>query len=134
VLWRRFCGRTAYSAYGDVQTIRAEKVEVFGSWFPVWNTAQIVKQHPEMVYHSMPAFDLQPIQMQQPFSTPVVPPAVIVNPIHDYRDNLHNICPVKHWAKWAIRPGICLRNRADWAKAGMLGSYGNELQHARFIF
>jgi hypothetical protein len=84
-------GRTAYSAYGDVQMIRAERVEVFGSWFPVWNTAQIVKRHPEMVYHPMTAFDLQPIQTQQSFYTPLAPPAVIVNPNRDYRDNLHNI-------------------------------------------
>ena len=71
-------GRTAYSAYGDVQMIRAERVEVFGSWFPVWNTAQIVKQHPEMVYHPMTAFDVVPVQPQESYPAPVVfprPPA-----------------------------------------------------------
>ena len=84
-------GRTAYSAYRDVQAIRAETVEVFGSWFLVWNTARIVKQHPEMVYHPMMAIDVVPVQPQESYPTPVAPPAVIVNPNHDYRDNLHNI-------------------------------------------
>jgi hypothetical protein len=74
-----------------VQTIRAETVEVFDNWYPVWNTAQIVKQHPEMVYHSTAAFDIEPIRPQESFSMPVVPPAVIVNPNRDYRNNLNNI-------------------------------------------
>jgi hypothetical protein len=85
-------GRTACSANGDVQMIRTEKVEVFGSWFPIWSTAQIVKQHPEMVYHSTPAFDVQPVQLQESYPVTLAPsPAVIVNPNHDYHDNLHNI-------------------------------------------
>jgi hypothetical protein len=84
-------GRTAYSAYGDVQMIRTERVEVFGSWFPVWSTAQIMKQHPEMVYHAMPTFDVEQVQPQQSYSVPITPSAVIVNPNRDYRDNLHDI-------------------------------------------
>jgi hypothetical protein len=84
-------GRTAYSDYDEVQMIGSEKVKVFGSWFPVWSTAQIVKQHPEMIYHAMPAFDVEQVQPQQSYSVPVIPSPVIVNPNRDYRENLHSI-------------------------------------------
>jgi hypothetical protein len=86
-------GRTACSANGDVQMIRTEKVQVFGSWFLVWSTAQIVKQHPEMVYHSLQVFDVAPVQIQESYSVPASSPSVIVNSNRDYRDNLHNIKP-----------------------------------------
>jgi hypothetical protein len=39
-------GRTAYSSLGDVQLIRAERVKVFGEWYPVYTTSQIEKINP----------------------------------------------------------------------------------------
>jgi hypothetical protein len=39
-------GRTAYSSFGDVEAIRAEKVKVFGEWYPVYSTSQIEKIRP----------------------------------------------------------------------------------------
>jgi hypothetical protein len=40
-------GRIAYAAYGDVLSIRPEKVKVFGEWYPVFTASQIEKIHPQ---------------------------------------------------------------------------------------
>jgi hypothetical protein len=81
-------GRTAESAFGDVQSVEAHKVTVFGTTFPVYTTSQIVTLHPEMNY--FPSGN-QP-QVQQPLPTlPSQPSDVTVLPSHDYRENLHNI-------------------------------------------
>jgi hypothetical protein len=83
-------GRTAFSAYGDVQSILERRVRVFGDWFPIHNTIQIERDHPEMIYHPGQSGIIAP---------PIFPPAVLnqaapdvtVLPSHDYRQNLHDI-------------------------------------------
>ena len=81
-------GRTAESAFGDVQSVEAHRVAVFGTTYPVYTTSQIVALHPEMNYFPV---ENQP-QVQQPLPIlPSQPSDVAVLPLHDYRENLHNI-------------------------------------------
>lgn len=82
-------GRIARSDWGDVQYIRAEKVGVFGSSFPVYTTAQIERLNPSMA-SAEPLPSGLPASQGEFSSGPSVSSPIIL-PNHDYRSNLHNI-------------------------------------------
>jgi hypothetical protein len=84
-------GRIARQDWGDVQYIRSEKVGVFGSSFPVYTTAQIAQQHPEMYYQPKKSLVQTPLPLPSSVAVDDNPSPVVVNPVHDYRENLHDI-------------------------------------------
>ena len=81
-------GRIARLDWGDVQYIRAEKVGVFGSSFPVYTTAQIERLNPPMTAAGTPS-GLPPNQPQFSSVSSQSPPIILPN--RDYRANLHDI-------------------------------------------
>jgi zona occludens toxin (predicted ATPase) len=84
-------GRTAFSAYGDIQSIRERRVCVFGDWFPIHNTIQIERDHPEMTYHAALSGFALPAASRTDMINHVAVADVVVLPNHDYRQNLHDI-------------------------------------------
>ncbi|MGH7943077.1 MAG: zonular occludens toxin domain-containing protein, partial [Limisphaerales bacterium] len=88
-------GRIARSDWGDVQFVGSQKVEVFGRAFPLYTTAQIERSHPEMNFTAGPepsGLAARGVELSSG-STPGPTPPIIL-PLHDYRQNLHNVKPV----------------------------------------
>jgi hypothetical protein len=82
-------GRIADQKNGDVQYIRAEKVGVFGSSFPVYTTAQIEHLNPSITSIVGTSSGLPVSQTQFSSVSSESPPIILPN--RDYRANLHDI-------------------------------------------
>jgi Zonular occludens toxin (Zot) len=84
-------GRIANKLNNDVQWVCPGKVCVFGQLYDVYTTAQIEKLHPETYDRSAKLLVQDVLTIPSSVGTIDDLSPVVVNPVHDYRENLHDV-------------------------------------------